>query len=192
MISFFNYLFFYRIVYTVLFLINMPEKVLEVMLGPWTNVLLLLAAVAAVWLLLRDLGVGMSVSKAGFNASSTYGIGSNLALIGGGIQEVGLGIPNQPSLIIGVDGGSKSGFASRKRRDGMGDNEYPVFWNPGSYIDVNKLQNDQIGQEGVDMNNGTSAQPDGFLGDRNPPPYLMPQAGFASGGDIAARLTSPY
>ena len=165
------------------------------MLGPWTNVLLLLACVAAVWLLLRDLGVGMSVTKAGFNASDTYGIGSFALQTRGGIQEIGLGIPNQPNLIVGVNDGE--GFASRRRgkkRDGMGDYEYPVFWNPGSYIDVNKMQQNDIGSEGIDMNAGTSTQPDGFLGDPNPAPYLLPPRDRFSADKPNANLllSSPY
>ena len=47
-------------------------KILENIVGPWENVLLLLTAVALVWMLLRELGIGVTVTKSGFTAFATW------------------------------------------------------------------------------------------------------------------------
>jgi hypothetical protein len=56
-----------------------PSKVLDSILGPWTHIFAAVACVALVWLLLRDLGVGMSVSKDGMNTSFDRWAVANLA-----------------------------------------------------------------------------------------------------------------
>lgn len=175
----------------------MPNQVL-VDLGNMSNVVLAVACVAALWLLARELG--LNVSRSGFNASPTYGIGSYTALTGGGIVEVGYAQPQQPELVLGV----QSGFSGS--RAGMNGQEPPVFWNPGSYIDVNNLQSSGIQGETVDPLDAVNAAnvmaaqkivdaqgnvgQSGFLGQRFPSPYVARSTdGFANKLNM---LTSPY
>lgn len=172
----------------------MPNQVL-LELGNLSNVVLAVACVAALWLLGRELG--LNVSRSGFNASPTYGVGSYTALTGGGIVEVGFAPAAQPELRMGV----QSGFSNRA---GMGGQEAPVFWNPGSYIDVNNLQSSGIQGETVDPLDAVNAAnvmaaqkvvdaqgnvmgQAGFLGQRYPAPYVD---GFAN--NLKNTLTSPY
>jgi hypothetical protein len=156
----------------------MPNQVL-LELGNLSNVVLAVACVAALWLLGRELG--LNVSRSGFNASPTYGVGSYTALTAGGIVEVGFAPAAQPELRVGV----QNGFTGN--RAGMGGQEAPVFWNPGSFIDVNKLQSSGIQGEGADMNVPVDDNQAGFLGQRYPAPYVD---GFAN--NLKNTLTSPY
>ncbi len=192
----------------------MTEKVLENTLGPLSHIMLAVACVAAVWLLLRDMGIGVSVSKAGFNASSTYGIGSNLALTAGSISEIGLAEPSQPELVLGVPAlkgqlvaayDRRDNFATGRpgRRAGLGGNEPPIYWS--STTDWNAVEASQqsgVAEEGQDMNMGGDASPadlpavSGFR--VGPPPgqfvpYVAQGAqGFQNPKVLANSLTSPY
>lgn len=47
-------------------------KLLENIVGPWENVLLLVTAVALVWMLMRELSISVQFSKQGFSTESNY------------------------------------------------------------------------------------------------------------------------
>jgi hypothetical protein len=165
-----------------------PSKVLDAALGPYTNLFVAVACVAAVWLLLRDMGVGVSVSKAaGFD--NPWGNASNNRLTQAGIVEVGYAPAVDRTYTY------RDGFAGRKRRmmmhkkAGLGNNEPPVFWNPGSYAAVGDLQSAAIVDEGSDMN--VNSDPTADLAAAVSDPSGTSVLGSGTAG-FASRIEVPY
>jgi hypothetical protein len=82
-------------------------------LSPFENVLLAVTCVAAVWLLLRSLGVGMSVSTSGFGNPWAAGHEMRFASVDGSTNR-------------GHSSSQLDGFRGRKMYEGM--TEAPSFW----------------------------------------------------------------
>ena len=119
----------------------MSNKVGGMFLDSLSNLMAAVAAVAAVWLLLRDMGVGMSMQGFANDGSS----GATMRF--DGVRSDGYADASSVVTVSSIP--AKQGF--------LGNQEQPVFWNAGSMADIARAQAQGIQDEQLD--NGSS---DGF------------------------------
>jgi hypothetical protein len=116
----------------------MSNKVGGMFLDSLSNLMAAVAAVAAVWLLLRDMGIGMNMQ--GFANDGSSGASMRFD----GVRSDGYS--DASTLVLSPSIPAKQGF--------LGNQEQPVFWNAGDMVQIANAQVQSMPNEtldGVDM-----------------------------------------
>lgn len=115
----------------------MSTKFGGLFLDSMSNVLVAIAAVASVWLLLRDMGyTGLTLNKQGFAADGSSGASMRFD----GLRSDGYS--DSTTLVVSPSAPAKQGF--------LGALEPPVFWNAGSMSAIATAQAQGIANESLD------------------------------------------
>ena len=111
----------------------MSNKVGGMFLDSLSNLMAAVAAVAAVWLLLRDMGVGMNMSMQGFANDGSSGASMRYD----GVRSDGYADASSVVTVSSIP--ARQGF--------LGNQEQPVFWNAGNMADIARAQAQGIQKE---------------------------------------------